>query len=220
MPRRARIVIPGFPHHITQRGNNRVRVFREPEDYATYCRLTNRYSKEYGMSVVAYCLMPNHVHFIAIPSQALTLARALNTLHMTYAQYFNTRTQRSGHLWQGRFYSCPLDDEHLFRAIRYVERNPVRASLTRQPWLYAWSSAPAHTGIRSSPIRLLRAPGITSPAHWKDYLEQTDDPIDGNIRRCTHKGVPVGTDQFIRTVEERLAITLSRRQPGRPRKSD
>jgi len=218
MPRRARIVIPGLPHHITQRGNNRERVFREPEDYATYCRLANRFSEKYGMAVVAYCLMPNHVHFVAVPSLDCTLARTLNTLHMKYSQYFNSRMRRSGHLWQGRFYSCPLDDEHLFRAMRYVERNPVRANLAKRPWDYAWSSARARTGSGSSPIHLHNTPIIGSRPQWKDYLQQSDDLLDSNIRRSTHKGVPVGTDLFIRTLEERLSIQITRRGPGRPRK--
>ena len=191
MPRRARIVIPGLPHHITQRGNNRGRVFREPEDYATYCRLTNRYSEKYGMSIAAYCLMPNHVHFIVIPLHMLSLARAINALHMTYSQYFNTRTQRSGHLWQGRFYSCPLDDAHLFRAIRYVELNPVRAGLTMQPWLYEWSSAAAHTGTQSSPIHLARNELSGGQAQWKGFLQQPHDSFDDDIRRHTRKGAPI-----------------------------
>jgi putative transposase len=146
MPRVARIVIPGLPDHITQRGNNRQDVFFVDDDRRTYLALLKEQSERFGLAVVGYCLMGNHVHLIATPSAEGSLARAVGRTHFLYTQYVNRLHGRSGHLWQNRFYSCPLDGPHLWSAMCYVERNPVRAKLGRVAWSYAWSSAAAHTG--------------------------------------------------------------------------
>ena len=146
MPRRARIVIPDHPHHVTQRGNNRQIVFFDEEDHRRYCYWINKYAQEYHVEILAYCLMKNHVHFIAVPKDQDGMARLFNTAHMRYAQYLNEKRSTCGHLWQGRFYSCVMDDEHLYYAIRYVEQNPVRAHMVQYPWDYSWSSARWHVG--------------------------------------------------------------------------
>jgi putative transposase len=106
MPRQARIVIPKIPHHVTQRGNYRQGVFEEEGDYNLYCTWMGQYADTYGLDILAYCLMSNHVHFIVVPREAESLARVFNTLHMRYAQYINRRSGARGHLWQGRFYSA------------------------------------------------------------------------------------------------------------------
>jgi putative transposase len=127
MPRIARVVAVGLPHHITQRGNYRQDVFFDTDDRRQYLLWIGEYSAKYGLSVLAYCLMQNHVHFIAIPREANSLAKTFNAAHMRYSQYFNKKLKQRGHLWQGRFYSCVLDESHLMLASRYIERNPVRA---------------------------------------------------------------------------------------------
>ena len=124
MPRQSRIVIPGLAHHITQRGNYRLCVFDKDANYKQYCQWMNEYSTEHNLDIITYCLMTNHVHFIAIPPKEETLSKVFNTVHMRYAHYLNRQRKVKGHLWQGRFYSCALDDAHLYRAIRYVENNP------------------------------------------------------------------------------------------------
>ena len=149
MPRIARIVAVGLPHHITQRGNYRQEVFLDDSDRRQYLSWIQDYSLKYRLSILAYCLMPNHVHYIAIPQEEDSLAKTFNIAHMRYSQYFNKKIKAGGHLWQGRFYSCILDEPHLLMAAKYIERNPVRARLVKKPWEWRWSSAPAHIGMES-----------------------------------------------------------------------
>ncbi len=218
MPRQPRIVIPSIPHHVTQRGNFQQPVFRRDDDYRTYCRLMNEYSKKHTMPVLAFCLMGNHVHFITVPSTDSALARVFHAVHTRYAQYANENRQRKGHLWQGRFYSCPMDDTHLCRAIRYVERNPVRAGIVAYPWEYKWSSAATHVGNARSPIEITDMDSFNDTSGWKAYLQYPDTPLEEEIRRGTHKGLPVGTTAFIEKLERELGRVLTPQRPGRPKK--
>ena len=118
-----------MPHHVTQRGNRRANVFFEESDPRRYLLLLEDYARKYALEIWAYCLMTNHVHFVAVPTSAESLARSFRDSHQAYASWLNRRLGESGHLWQGRFYSTVLDDAHLWAAVRYVERNPVRAAL-------------------------------------------------------------------------------------------
>ena len=122
MPRISRAVAEGYPHHITQRGNYGQSVFESEEDYLHYLEWLKKYCQEYSLKIWAYCLMSNHIHFIAVPMREDSLARTFNTLHMRYAQYFNQKKNKKGHLWQGRFYSSILDERHLYTAVRYIEK--------------------------------------------------------------------------------------------------
>ena len=140
MPRIARIVAVGLPHHITQRGNYNQNVFLDDNDRKRYAYWIQEYSAKYGLSILSFCLMQNHVHFIVIPNRGDLLAKTLNAAHMRYSQYFNKKMRAKGHLWQGRFYSCVLDEVHLIAAARYIERNPVRANIVRKPWEWKWSA--------------------------------------------------------------------------------
>src|SRR3989304_6265032 len=139
MPRVARIVVPGMPHHITQRGNNRQAVFFVDDDRRMYLALLKAQAEIHGGGVLGYCLMTNHVHLIGVPQREESLAKAVGRTHFLYSQYINRFHKRSGHLWQNRFFSCALDEVHLLRALAYVERNPVRAKLVRLAWQYEWS---------------------------------------------------------------------------------
>ncbi len=146
MARQARIVIPDVPHHVTQRGNNRQDVFFTDDDRRLYLAVLQERCAAAGVRVLAYCLMNNHVHLIVVPPDEGSLAAAVGRTHFLYAQAINHLHGRSGHLWQGRFYSCPLDETHLWRAAAYVERNPVRSRLVRRAWKWPWSSAAVHVG--------------------------------------------------------------------------
>jgi putative transposase len=144
VPRRPRVIIPGVPHHITQRGNNRQQVFYCDHDRTLYLDLLTRHARQYGTRILSYCLMTNHVHVVAVPQRDHSLARTCGRAHAEYAAALNHAERRSGHLWQNRFFSCPLDGAHLESAMRYVELNPVRAGLIAVPWAWPWSSARAH----------------------------------------------------------------------------
>jgi len=126
---------------ITQRGNYRQDIFLDEEDRKGYLTLILEYSHKYKLSILSYCLMNNHVHFIAIPHKEDSLSKIFNTSHMRYSQYFNKKKDERGYLWQGRFYSCVLNEKHLIVAGRYVERNPVRAKLIDKLWEWEYSSA-------------------------------------------------------------------------------
>ena len=127
MARLPRVVVVDVPHHVTQRGNNRQVIFSTDADRVTYLELLREYTQLYGLSLLGFCLMSNHVHLIALPQTPMALAHSLKQAHGRYASYWNARQRSTGHVWQGRFYSCPLDESHLWAALRYVELNPVRA---------------------------------------------------------------------------------------------
>ena len=221
MPRTARIVIPDLPYHITQRGNYRQDVFEDDEDRVSYLSWINDYSKKYKLSIVAYCLMDNHVHFIAIPRKDDSLAKVFSISHMRYSQYFNKKKKASGHLWQGRFYSCVMDDDYLVTALRYVERNPVRAGIVRKPWQWKWSSAGEHVGQRNGIIDIENITTLidTSDEEWKDYIDLAENREEvENIRKHTLLGRPLGTEDFIAKLGKRLGKVLSVLPRGRPKR--
>ena len=219
MPRHSRIVIPDVAYHITQRGNYRQKVFYKKEDYLQYCDWLNEYAKKYHLELLAYCLMPNHIHVIATPSTEESLARTFNTVHMRYAQHHNRKHRLYGHLWQGRFYSCILDDAHLYRAIRYVERNPVRAKMVQRAWEYPYSSARIHVGEEENPAILLSHRDQTmNEKEWREYLHDEDEAFNSEIRLKTLRGLVVGAKDFVQKLERRLERSLACLNPGRPRK--
>ncbi len=144
MPRVARAVFADVPHHITQRGNRRENVFFTHQDRTIYLTWLSEYCAKHRVDILAYCLMTNHIHLVAVPSREDGLEVVLRPLHMRYAQRINRRRGWKGHLWQGRFFSSALDDAYLWAAMCYVERNPVRAKIVRKAENYRWSSARAH----------------------------------------------------------------------------
>ena len=144
MPRLPRTVFAGLPHHVTQRGNRRESIFFVDDDRLAYLSWLKEYADKHQVEVLAYCLMSNHIHLIAVPTADDGLQRVLKPLHMRYAQRVNRQQGWSGHLWQGRFFSSPLDDAYLWTAMRYVECNPVRAGRVQRAEDYRWSSAAAH----------------------------------------------------------------------------
>ncbi|MDX9701518.1 MAG: transposase [Candidatus Auribacterota bacterium] len=219
MPRQARVVIPHCPHHVTQRGNYRQAIFHEQADCDYYCHLIAAYSAKYRIKIYGYCLMLNHVHFIATPSSADALARFFNTAHMRYSQYINKKQQSVGHLWQGRFFSCVLDPEYLYDGVRYVEQNPIRAGLIEHAWDYYYSSAQEHTERGESPIPLEKTARFPDVSSWSDYLSVYDEQFFDDIRLKTHRGLIVGSPDFVRKMESRMHRSFICRSPGRPRKN-
>jgi putative transposase len=221
MPRIGRVVIPGQPHHVTQRGNNRQDVFFVDDDRKVYLHLLWRQALRFGVEVIGYGLMSNHVHLVAVPSREESLAKAIGRTHFLYTQYLHRLHGRTGHLWQNRFYSCALDEAHCWEALCYVERNPVRAGLVRVPWRYRWSSAAAHCGTGPSPDLLtsLHWRGRWTPEAWKARLQESDDETALTaVRLSTHTGRPLGTDSFLSKVERTLGRRLRPLPVGRPKK--
>ncbi len=222
MPRSARIVAVGFPHHITQRGNFQQNIFEDNGDKERYLHWIQEYADRYKLSIMAYCLMPNHTHFIAIPHKNDSLARAFNAAHMRYAQYANKKMKRNGHLWQGRFFSCVLSDEHLVAAARYIERNPVRAKLVDKPWQWKWSSAAAHTKKGISAIRLSDFFNIIGmdAAEWEKCISSgEEEKALQAIKKHTLAGRPLGSEEFLKKLGERLQVKFPLLDRGRPRKN-
>src|ERR1700704_3372163 len=177
MARLPRVVLPGIPHHVTQRGNRRERVFFEDEDYALYLDLLSEAAARARVAIWAYCLMPNHVHIIAVPSDEDGLRRTFRYVHRHYTGYINARMRVTGHLWQGRFSSVAMDEAHLVCALRYVALNPVRARLTERAEDWPWSSTAAHlAGVDNGFVTV--APALERVGNFAAFLgEQFDETM-------------------------------------------
>ena len=219
MARLARVVVPGVPHHVTQRGNRRQDVFFDPADRRRYLELLDRYSRSYGLSIWAYCLMTNHVHLVAVPADAHALGRTMRDTHTTYAAYANRRLGEMGHLWQGRFFSTPLDEQHLWRALRYVECNCLRAGLVPRAEDYPWSSAAAHCGLRADRVLSGELELADRVGDWSSWLHEPADQDVELLRNRTRTGRPCGSDEFIARLEALLGRVLATQKAGRKRKS-
>jgi putative transposase len=165
--------------------------------------------------------MDNHVHFIVQPREEASLAKVFSVAHMRYAQYFNKERKASGHLWQGRFYSCLLDEPYLVAAMRYVERNPVRSRMVSRPWQWKWSSATAHIGGTNEMVDVIgikESVGVSMES-WREHIDLDDNAPDVEmIRRHTMTGRPLGRDGFIGELSRKLGRVISVLQRGRPRK--
>ena len=214
MARLARVVVSDVPHHVTQRGNRRQPTFFGDEDYEAYLDLMAEWCRRHGVEVWAYCLMPNHVHLVASPPSESALARALGEAHRRYTRRVNFREGWRGHLWQERFASFPMDEEHLYRAVRYVELNPVRARLVRAPWRYRWSSAAAH--VAGNDDRLARvAPMLERVDDWREFLAEGLSVGEAEeLRRHDRTGRPLGSEGFVARLEGLLGRVLHPRKPG------
>ena len=214
MARLARVVVPGVPHHVTQRGNRRQQVFFAEADYRHYRALLAEGCKAAGVHVWAYCLMPNHVHLILMPRDAEGLRAALAEVHRRYTRYVNMREGWRGFLWQGRFASCPMDEPHLLSAARYVELNPVRAQLARRAQDWPWSSARAHLSGRDDGLVTVR-PLLEQAEDWRRFLgEGLREEEREAIRKGERTGRPLGSPRFIARIERRLGRVLARQKPG------
>lgn len=213
MARLARFVIPGIPHHVTQRGNGRQQTFFSDADYAAYRMLLSKHCAAHGVAVWNWVLMPNHVHLILVPEHPDALRGALSKVHRAYAGRIHAREQRTGHFWQGRFGCVAMDEPHLLAALRYVALNPVRAGLAARAADWRWSSIHAL-------LDPARGDGITDCA---PVLERVPDfaalvelgenaGLSMALRRAESTGRPLGDSSFL----ERVAAVLGRDpKPGK-----
>ena len=214
MPRMARVVCPDVPHHITQRGVRRFNVFHDHADRLRYLELLGRYAPRFGLSITAYCLMTNHVHMVAVPEHQDSIAKVFGYCHGVYSAEFNKKYGKSGHVWQARPFSCVLDEPHTWAAIRYVERNPVRAGMVERAEDYAWSSARAHCGLS---VDALLSPDWREQfpmLDWGAWLNGIDAESEKRIRAGTYTGRPCGSDTFMKGVEAVVGRVLAPGKPG------
>ena len=217
MARLARIAAVNIPYHVTQRGNARQFILTSDEERAVYLELLRKNIRLQELHLLGYCLMTNHVHLVVVPGRSDSLAQALKQTHGRYATYWNATHGSSGHVWQGRFYSCPLDNDHLWMALRYVERNPVRAGLADDACAWPWSSAAAHCGgefDESLDLQLWSKRWLAKT--WKEYLTAAEmkAQLDA-IRRCTHAGRPLGGEDFVHSLEKTTQRKLAPQRGGR-----
>ena len=218
MARLARVVIPGLPHHVTQRGNRREPVFFGEDDYRAYLDLVSAAAQRSGTAIWAYCLMPNHVHFIMVPADPDGLRRTFAEAHRRYTGRIHARQKWTGHLWQGRFSSTAMDESHLIAAARYVPMNPVRAGLVVDAQDWPWSSATAHLTGRDD--------GVVTVAPLLDRIDDfaallaadEDEAAVTAIRRSRSTGRPVGSADWIRILEADTKRPLAPAKPARSRR--
>jgi len=173
--------------------------------------------ERFGVSFLAWCLMSDHVHLIAVPEKPESLARAIGEAHRLYTRHVNAGEGAVGLLFHGRFHSCPLDERHAAAAARYVERNPVRAAIVKRAWDYAWSSASFHVGLRADDA-LVKDRDLTDLAgDWKELLRSEPEEADF-VRARTRTGRPCGDEDFVAEAERLTGRALAPGRPGRPRK--
>jgi len=214
----ARIVVPGVPHHCTQRGNRRSITFFGSRDYAEYLTILKKWAQTYDVAIWSYCLMPNHVHLITVPSSTDSLAKAIGETHRRYTLAINQRQQWRGHLWQGRFFSYPLGPSHLLAAARYIELNPVRAGMARRPEDWPWSSAKAHlSGIDDEIVQV--APLLETCPQWQDLIQSEISEREAEVfQRHTRTGLPLGDPAFQSEIASSTSRPVGGKKRGRPSK--
>lgn len=198
-------------------------MFFSNADHLTYLALLREYTVQHQVAVLAYCLMPNHVHLVLVPAAKDSLPRALRHVHVRYAQRMNRQRDWKGHLWQGRYFASALDERHCWAAIRYVELNPVRARLVATAENYPWSSASAHCGLHKDTL-LTTEPRwqhqFAAIGDWSAWLAQGNDPQEISIlRKNATTGLPCGSDEFITQLEAATGCRLhDGRRENRPKR--
>jgi len=215
MARLARIVAPGLPHHVTARGNRREPIFFEDGDQEVYLDLLAEQLRKAGVECWAYCLMPNHVHLILCPGAAEGLALSLGAAHRRWANFINARGRWRGHLFDGRFASVAMDEDHLMAAVRYVALNPVRARLAARAQDWPWSSVKAHLARKDDGVVRVRPILERTDSFSALIAGAADDPAFGAIRAAEGTGRPLGNAEFVAGLERVLGRPVARRAPGR-----
>jgi putative transposase len=215
MARLARVVVPGVPHHVTQRGNRRERVFFSDDDYRFYLSLITETARASETEVWAYCLMPNHVHFIMTPAREDGLRATFAEAHRRYTNWINARLGQTGHLWQGRFASAPMDERHLLAATRYIAMNPVRAGLASKAPDWPWSSVKAHLSGRDGKLVKV-GPILERVGEFAEFLEEAQDQLAVEaLRRSYSTGRPLGAKEWLGDLEAKTSRPLSPAPRGR-----
>lgn len=214
MARLARIVAPGYPHHVVQRGNRRLPTFFCEDDYRLYLKLMCEWCEIFQVEIWAYCLMTNHVHMIAVPGTEEGLRKAIGEAHRRYSAFVNRREGWTGHLWQGRFSSVVMDEAHLLVAARYVELNPVRAKMVVSADQHPWSSAKAHLAGEDD-ILVKVEPLLSMVGDWGSYLAEPESKGEYDAIKATEKsGRPLGGESFVDKLEVILGRNLKPKKRG------
>ena len=229
MPRRARLVIPGIPLHIIQRGNNRSVCFYTGADYQRYLETFAMQAVKYGCRIHAYCLMTNHVHLLVTPERADSAALMMKHLGQRYVQYINRNYRRSGTLWEGRFRSClAQDDRYVLACYRYIELNPVRAGMVAHPGEYRWSSFSVNGQGMHNPL-ISPHPEYSALAWSNDercrryralFKRHMEAALLDEIRNATNGNYVLGNERFKREIAVMLQRRVVPHKAGRPAKSD
>jgi putative transposase len=209
-----RVVVSGFPHHVTQRGNRRQETFFCTDDYQYYLELMSEYTRQSGTEVWAYCLMPNHVHLVMVPGSEDGLRASLGEVHRRYTRYINFRKGWRGHLWQERFHSFPMDENYLLATVRYVELNPVKAKLCTYPQDWMWSSAAAHLARKDDNLVTVK-PMLDRVENWQQYLTKDDSSCNDLVALHTRTGRPLGSNSFVMNLENICGKSLAPMRAGR-----
>ena len=220
MARIARAVVPGLPHHVTQRGVRSLAVFDDDGDRELYLRLVREQGGRFGVRFLAWCLMSNHVHLVVVPRREDSLARGVGEAHKRYTRARNLREGVRGYLFRGRFGSCVLDEPHLLAAVRYTELKPVAAGMVSRPGEYAWSSARFHLGRRKAdPLVGEKDRDLLGLVDdWRGFLgDGIDDLSARELERHVSSGRPWGSERFVRRLEKRLGRPLWPRKGGWPK---
>ena len=215
MARLPRLVLPGIPYHVTQRGNRRAQTFFEDADYALYLDLLAQAAERAEAEIWCYCLMPNHVHIIIVPSDQDGLRRTFADTHRRYTGYVNARNRWTGHLWQGRFGAVAMDETHLAAAVRYVSLNPVRAKLVERPQDWRWSSVTAHLAEQDD-VLVRVAPVLERYGRFTDFLGDPagDETAWRALRMSETSGRPIGDAAWIESLESRSGRLLKPQKRG------
>jgi len=218
MARISRIVAVGYPHHITQRGVRSMDIFDSDSDRNTYLQFIKEESQRCEIDVLAWCLMTNHVHFVAVPHNESSFAKGFGEAHKRYTRMKNFREGVRGYLFQGRFGSCVLDERHLLAAVRYVENNPVAVGIVKNAWEYTWSSAAYHVGNIKDDVLVKDRSLYELVNDWRIYLGQEEKDDFNTIRKATRTGRPAGDNDFTITIESQTGRVLRRAKPGRKKR--
>jgi len=197
---------------------DRQKTFSADDDRLTYLRLLQENLVDAEVGLLGWCLMSNHLHLVATPAREDSLSVLMRRVHGRYSQYYNIRMGRSGHLWQNRFFACMLGPGHLWAALAYVERNPVRAGMVAVAADYRWSSAAAHLHGKDE-FGILDMGWWEREAldDWGHWLGRDDPDSVAMLRRCTYSGRPFGDEQFVETMAKRFGRSWT---PGRPKKPE
>jgi putative transposase len=220
MPRIARAIATGFPHHVIQRGNNREKVFFDKKDREQYLSLLKKYADTWDSPILAYCLMSNHVHLLTRPREEESLYKMMQGVTLCYTQYINREYKRTGRLWESRYHSCIVDKEQYMWAVaRYIEQNPTRARIVKKEEDFPYSSVRAHIqGVKDEVLN----EELFEEGQRKDYREflKANIPKEeiSKIRYSTKTGRPFGSGTFVRSMERKLDKRFLLKLPGRPRK--
>jgi putative transposase len=223
MGRLARLVVPGVPHHVTQRGNGWAQTFFDDTDYALYRDLLAASCRAAKVEIWSWVLMLNHVHLILTPADSDGIRRALAPVHRRYAGAIHARLRRTGHFWQGRFGAVAMDEAHLAAAVRYVALNPVRARLVEQARNWPWSSVRSHISGTDDGTTTLSSVLSRFP-HFAEFIAtdidtDTDPDMLARLRSAERVGRPLGSDAFIENLEDDTKRRLKPRRRG-PRPAD